>query len=90
MTHSITPSQSLSGDHCTRTEMLRFSRIRVERQEVLLGETDPMICCHADQVVIAGGNAMHVRSKDHGVTWTEPKALADFSPGSRLCALGTN
>ncbi len=90
MTHSITPDQSLSGDHCTRTEMLRFSRIRVERQEVLLGETDPMICCHADQVVIAGGNAMHVRSKDHGVTWTEPKALADFSPGSRLCALGTN
>ena len=41
--YEIEPKNQDSGDHSDTEGMLRFRRIRVERQEVLLGDSAPMI-----------------------------------------------
>ena len=43
-TYDIGPQHRDSGDHSDTEGILRLRRIRVERQEILLGNTDPMMC----------------------------------------------
>jgi hypothetical protein len=87
-THSqVAPYGGCSGDHSDR-EMLRFQRIRAERQEMLPGATAPMVCRLGDELIVAGANGTHCRSEDGAFTWTAPSALLDMAEADRLCAAG--
>ena len=50
-------------------------RLRVERQEVLFGDADPLLCRQGDALVLAGRGGSLARSGDGGVTWSQ---LADL------------
>ena len=56
------------GDHSDR-EILRYRRIRAERQEVLPGDTAPMLCGHGPKLLLCGRAGSLARSTDGGVTW---------------------
>ena len=43
----------MSGDHSDR-EILRYRRIRVERQEVMPGDTAPMLCGRGTKLLLCG------------------------------------
>jgi hypothetical protein len=87
------------ADHSDR-EILRYRRIRAERQEVLPGDTAPMLCGHGPKLLLCGRAGSLARSTDGGVTWErlgslrEPESsnghvltLAELAPDSVLAAL---
>ena len=87
------------GDHSER-EILRYRRIRVERQEVLPGETAPMLCGRGTRLLLCGRAGSLARSTNRGVTWERMGslreraganghvlALAELAPDSVLAAL---
>ena len=55
------------ADHSDR-EILRYRRIRAERQEVLPGDTAPMLCGHGPKLLLCGRAGSLARSTDGGVT----------------------
>ena len=69
------------GDHTDR-EILRFRRIRAERQEVLEGDTGPLLCGRGPKLLLCGRAGSLARSADGGVTWERLGSLRDHeSPG---------
>ena len=60
------------ADHSDR-EILRYRRIRAERQEVLSGDTAPMLCGHGPKLLLCGRAGSLARSTDGGVTWGAPR-----------------
>ncbi len=87
------------GDHSER-EILRYRRIRVERQVVLPGETAPMLCGRGTRLLLCGRAGSLARSTNRGVTWERMGslreraganghvlALAELAPDSVLAAL---
>ena len=89
----------MSGDHSDR-EILRYRRIRVERQEVLPGDTAPMLCGRGTKLLLCGRAGSLARSTNRGVTWERlgslrehvganghVLALAEQAPDSVLAAL---
>ena len=79
-----------SGDHSDTEGILRFRRIRVERQEVILGDRDPMMCRCGEDVIVAGSRGALVKSRDHGWSWSTMRRLPGLAPADRLCALGVD
>ena len=90
---------SVKGDHSER-EILRYRRIRVERQEVLPGDTAPMLCGRGPKLLLCGRAGSLARSVNGGVTWERlgslregehsngrVLALAELAPDSHLAAL---
>ena len=89
----------VKGDHSDR-EILRYRRIRVERQEVLPGDTAPVLCGRGPKLLLCGRAGSLARSINGGVTWEHlgslrdrgganghVLALVDRSPDSVLAAL---
>ena len=89
----------MSGDHSDR-EILRYRRIRVERQEALSGDTAPMLCGRGTKLLLCGRAGSLARSTNRGVTWERlgslrehagangrVLALAEQAPDSVLAAL---
>ena len=87
------------GDHTDR-EILRYRRIRVERQEVLPGDTAPMLCGRGTKLLLCGRAGSLARSANRGVTWErlgslrehaasngQVLTLAELAPDSVLAAL---
>ncbi|MDE2754550.1 MAG: hypothetical protein OXI83_18415, partial [Gemmatimonadota bacterium] len=73
-------------DHGDR-HVLRYRRLRVERQEVLFGDADPLLCRQGDDLVLAGRGGSMARSGD-GVTWSQLADLATpAAPGGVVLAL---
>ena len=64
------------GDHTDR-EILRFRCIRAERQEVLEGDTAPLICGRGPKLLLCGRAGSLARSSDGGVTWELLESLKD-------------
>ena len=64
------------GDHTDR-EILRFRRIRAERQEVLEGDTGPLLCGRGPKLLLCGRGGSLARSSDGGVTWERLGSLGD-------------
>ncbi|MDE0220937.1 MAG: sialidase family protein [Spirochaetaceae bacterium] len=88
-----------AADHSDR-EILRYRRIRVERQEVLPGDTAPILCGHGAKLLLCGRAGSLARSTNGGVTWERLESLcerewsnghiltlADLAPDSVLAAL---
>ena len=50
---SVPADLLVRGDHSDK-EILRYRRIRIERQEVLYDDTQPMICRVGSTVLVAG------------------------------------
>ncbi|MCY4374124.1 MAG: sialidase family protein, partial [Spirochaetaceae bacterium] len=63
------------SDH-TDSHVLRYRRLRVERQEVLFGDADPLLCRQGDALVLAGRGGSLAHSDDGGVTWSQVADLA--------------
>ena len=61
------------GDHSDK-EILRFRRIRVERQQVILGDVDPLLVRSGNLLLLAGAGGKAAVSRDDGLTWktTQP------------------
>ena len=89
----------MSGDHSDR-EILRYRRIRVERQEILPGDTAPMLCGRGTKLLLCGRAGSLARSTNRGVTWEilgslrehagsngHVLTLAELAPDSVLAAL---
>ena len=89
----------MPGDHSDR-EILRYRRIRVERQEVLPGDTAPLLCGRGTKLLLCGRAGSLARSTNRGVTWERlgslrehaganghVLALAEQAPDSVLAAL---
>ena len=68
------------GDHTDR-EILRFRRIRAERQEVLEGDTAPLLCRRGSELLLCGRGGSLARSSDGGVTWERSGSLRDHGSG---------
>jgi hypothetical protein len=64
------------GDHTDR-QILRFRRIRAERQEVLAGDTAPLLCGRGTKVLLCGRAGSLARSSNGGVTWERLGSLRD-------------
>ena len=64
------------ADHSDR-EILRYRRIRAERQEVLSGDTAPMLCGHGPKLLLCGRAGSLARSTDGGVTWERIGSLRE-------------
>ncbi len=68
--------------------VLRYRRLRVERQEVLFGDAEPLLCRQGDALVLAGRGGSLARSGDGGVTWSQLADLATpAAPGGVVLAL---
>ena len=65
-----------TGDHSDR-QMLRYRRIRAERQEVLLDDTAPMLCRRGKKLLLCGRAGSLARSSNEGETWEHLKTLGD-------------
>ena len=75
------------GDHTDR-QILRFRRIRAERQEVLAGDTAPLLCGRGTKVLLCGRAGSLARSSNGGVTWERLGSLRDHeSPYGDVLAL---
>ena len=75
------------GDHTDR-QILRFRRIRAERQEVLAGDTAPLLCGRGTKVLLCGRAGSLARSSNGGVTWERLGSLRDHeSPNGDVLAL---
>ena len=84
------------GDH-NDSEILRFRRIRVERQEVIVGQSGPVLCRHGNALLLTGAAGRLVRSRDGGKSWErcgqipvgdgEVRALAALRSGAILAAV---
>ena len=68
----------VKGDHSDR-EILRYRRIRVERQEVLPGDTAPMLCGHGPILLLSGRDGLLARSTNGGVTWERLGSLREHA-----------
>ena len=68
----------VKGDHSDR-EILRYRRIRVERQEVLPGDTAPMLCGRGPILLLSGRAGALARSVNGGVTWERLGSLREHA-----------
>ena len=68
----------VKGDHSDR-EILRYRRIRVERQEVLPGDTAPMLCGRGPILLLGGRAGSLARSTNGGVTWERLGSLREHA-----------
>ena len=97
--YNIPQELLVKGDY-SQQEVLRYRRIRVERQEVIFGDTQPMLCRQGSTILVAGRGGALARSTDGGVTWEpldglkEPtdnngdlQALGSISGGTVLAAV---
>ena len=76
------------GDYSDK-EILRYRRIRVERQEVLYDDTQPMICRLGSTVLVAGQKGSLARSNDGGIHWENlGNVMESVSTKCQLLALG--
>ena len=64
------------GDHTDR-QILRFRRIRAERQEVLAGDSAPLLCRRGTKLLLCGRAGSLARSSNGGVTWERLGSLRD-------------
>ena len=64
------------GDHTDR-QILRFRRIRAERQEVLAGDSAPLLCGRGTKLLLCGRAGSLARSSNGGVTWERLGSLRD-------------
>ena len=79
--------ERFESDH-TESHVLRYRRLRVERQEVLFGDADPLLCRQGDALVLAGRGGSLAHSDDGGVTWSQVADLATpEAPGGVVLAL---
>ena len=77
----------MSGDHSDR-EILRYRRIRVERQEALPGDTAPMLCGRGTKLLLCGRAGSLARSTNRGVTWERLGSLREHAGSNgRVLAL---
>ena len=75
------------SDH-TESHVLRYRRLRVERQEVLFGDADPLLCRQGDALLLCGRGGSLAHSDDGGVTWGQIADLATpAAPGAMVVAL---
>ena len=89
-TYKIEPKNRDSGDYSDTEGILRFRRIRVERQEILLGDSDPMICLYGQDIIVAGKGGGLVKSHDGGISWGTTRTIPGMLPDDKLCALGVD
>ena len=79
--------ERFESDH-TDHHVLRYRRLRVERQEMLFGDAHPLLCRLGDALVLAGRGGSLARSDDGGVTWSQLADLATpAAPGGVVLAL---
>ena len=64
-------NRPIFGDHTDR-EILRFRRIRAERQEVLQGDAAPLLCGRGTRLLLCGRGGSLARSADGGVNLGAP------------------
>ena len=62
------------GDHDDQ-EVLRFRRIRVERQPVIIDDTDPQLVRSGELLLLAGAGGQTAVSRDGGITWQESEPI---------------
>ena len=80
-------NRSIGPDHTGR-QVLRYHRVRVERQEVLYGDTDPLLCRHGETLILCGCGGSVARSEDGGATWAQlPDLATSAAPGGTVLAL---
>ena len=80
-------SGQFDPDH-TEGEVLRYRRLRVERQEVLYGDADPLLCRLGELLLLCGRGGSLARSDDGGVSWTQlPDLASPAAPGGAVLAL---
>ena len=85
---SVPESLHVRGDFSDK-EILRYRRIRVERQEVLYDDTRPMICKLGSTVLVAGQKGSLARSSDGGIHWeTLDNIIESGATSGKLQALG--
>ena len=79
--------EHFESDH-TEKHVLRYRRLRVERQEVLFGDADPLLCRQGDALLLCGRGGSLAHSEDGGVTWSQLADLATpAAPGTVVLAL---
>ena len=88
--YEIEPRLQDWGDHSDTEGILRFRRIRVERQEVLLGDSLPMMCLLGDDIIVAGQRGGLVKSADGGRSWSTMRRFPGMLPDDRVYALGVD
>ena len=80
-------SDHWNPDH-TDGEVLRYGRVRVERQEVLYGDTDPLLCRQGELLLLCGRGGSLACSADGGVSWEQlPDMATPAAPGGAVLAL---
>lgn len=84
---SVPESLHVRGDMSDK-EILRYRRIRVERQEVLYDDTRPMICKLGSTVLVAGQKGSLARTKDGGLHWETLDNIIESGSTGKLEALG--
>ena len=67
-------TQASRGDHDGH-EILRFRRIRVERQPVIIDDTNPLLVHSGELLLLAGAGGQAVVSRDGGITWKAAKPI---------------
>ena len=78
---------TIGPDHTDR-QLLRFHRVRVERQEVLYGDADPQLCRHGAALVLCGRGGSLATSDDGGESWSQlPDLAAPEAAGGAVLAL---
>ena len=86
--HPIPADLLVRGDLSDK-EVLRYRRIRVERQEILFDETQPMICRQGDTLLVVGLGGSLARSSDGGVHWETLGTMHERgAPQGNVQALG--
>ena len=83
----LVPNDLLVRGDMSDNEILRYRRIRVERQEVLYDDTQPMICRVGSTVMVAGQKGSLARSSDGGLHWETLENVA--ASGGNLAAIGS-
>ena len=79
--------ERFESDH-TDHHVLRYRRLRVERQEVLFGDAGPLLSRRGDALVLCGRGGSLALSDDGGVTWSQlPDLATPAAPGGVVLAL---
>ena len=87
--YEIAPDLQVQGDYSDK-EILRYRRIRIERQEVLFDETNPLLCKQGNTLLVVGRGGSIARSSDGGLHWNELENLTESGPSKgEVKALGS-
>ena len=87
--HHVPDDLNQRGDHSQERGILRFERIRVQRQEVIVGDRRPLICRLKDTLLLLAGSTGALAVSDDGATtWRQIDRPVPVTDAGGLIALG--